>query len=302
MPRLIAPGEGEALSLADLIDALDAANVDPCDEDAFASLGPLLARLARNRHFLADLAVAELKDRCRHQRRTNHYGAQVMLLRPTAGHYGLRANFWPALSDGAVKASGTEPFFYGHAHDHNFDFLTVGYLGPGYWSDHYEADYAALARIPGEPAGLRFIGRQALGQGQVMLYRRHRDVHAQLPPDSFSVSLNILGYGAEQCWFDQYRFDPAADTIVAGLTTTPSQVLLAAAVGIGCDNARDLAENFARTHPSDRMRLTAIDALAGTGCAQAVYEHAAGDFSDYVAGHARLRLAEINRSVSDGSS
>ena len=301
MPRLIAPGEGGALSLAELVDMLDAANADPRDEDGFAALGPLLARLARNRTFLADLAIAELKDRCRNQRRTNHYGAQVMLLRPTAGHYGLRANFWPALSDGAVKASGTEPFFYGHAHDHNFDFLTVGYLGPGYWSDHYEADYSALAGIPGESAGLRFVGRHALSEGQLMLYRRHRDVHAQLPPDSFSVSLNILGYGAEQCWFDQYRFDTAADTIMAGLTTTPSQVLLAAAVGIGCGNARDLAESFARTHPSDRMRMTAIDALAGSGCARTVYERAAGDPSVYVASHARLRLEEIYRSVSDGS-
>ena len=39
------------------------------------------------------------------------------------------------------KASGISPFFYHVPHDHNFSFLTVGYLGPGYWSEYYEYDY-----------------------------------------------------------------------------------------------------------------------------------------------------------------
>jgi hypothetical protein len=36
------------------------------------------------------------------------------------------------------------------------------------------------------------------------------------------------------------------------------------AVGFGGSEAMDLAETFARKHPSDRMRLTALDAQSGT--------------------------------------
>src|SRR5690606_20110703 len=42
-----------------------------------------------------------------------------------------------------------------------------------------------------------------------------------------------------------------------------SEIFLRVAVGLGCPDARDLAENFARSHPSDRMRLTALEAQAG---------------------------------------
>ena len=110
MPRLIEPGDGAAIGLDELVDALDAAPLDMRDEDGFATLGPLLARLGRDRHFLADLAIDELKQRCTGQRAGNSYGAQVFLLRPPNGRYVLRANFWPARDDAVVRASGTAPF------------------------------------------------------------------------------------------------------------------------------------------------------------------------------------------------
>jgi hypothetical protein len=64
----------------------------------------------------------------------------------------LRANFWPAREDPVVRASGPAAFFYDLPHDHNFPFLTYGYLGPGYWSDYFEYDVDALAGVPGEDA------------------------------------------------------------------------------------------------------------------------------------------------------
>src|SRR3546814_8782480 len=91
-----------------------------------------------------------------------------------------------------VRDSGTDPFFYGKAHDHNFSFLTVGYMGPGYWSEYYEYDYANVAGYVGEKVNLRYIEKSKLDEGKVMLYRIHRDVHLQLPADEMSVSLNIM--------------------------------------------------------------------------------------------------------------
>ncbi|HVJ00573.1 MAG TPA: transposase [Sphingomonas sp.] len=261
------------------------------DEDAFAALGPLLARLGRNRDFLADLAIEELKSRCQGQHGGNGYGAQVFLLHPPDGRFLVRANFWPARADPLVRASGAAAFFYDLPHDHNFPFLTYGYLGPGYWSDYFEYDAGALAGLPGEDARLRFVERARLEPGRLMLYRMRRDIHVQLPPDAFSVSLNILGADPAQPWLDQYRFDIGRGVIAEGLTCTAAEALLTVAAHIG--NGRDLAAAFARSHPCERMRTTALDALAAAepDAAQPLLRHAAASPSVYVAGHARARLA-----------
>ena len=146
---------------------------------------------------------------------------------------------------------------------HNFDFLTVGYFGPGYWSDYWEYDYESVAGAVGEGAGLRFVERSRLEPGKIMHYRAHRNVHSQLPPDALSVSLNVMHAGGAQGWTDQYRFDTERNTIDGVISAGASEVFLRIAVGLGHAESRDLAERFARSHPSDRMRLTALDAVAG---------------------------------------
>lgn len=301
MPRLIDPGEGSAIGLDDLVDALEASVVDVRCEDSFAAIGPLLARLGRNRTFLADLAIDELKGRGSAHRSASAYGAQVFMLRPPNGRYLIRANFWPARHDPVVRASGTAPFFYDMPHDHNFPFLTVGYLGPGYWSDYYEYDGATVLGVPGEDAGLCFVERSRLEPGKLMLYRAHRDVHTQLPPDSFSVSLNILGYDLAQPWRSQYRFDLATGTIAEALTTTPSEALVALAAQFGGGNGTDLARHVADRHPVPRMRMTAIAALAAASdcpaARQRLYERAAADPDPHVAARARLLCAQRSQTM-----
>jgi hypothetical protein len=295
VPRLIDPGSGGAIALDELAEALDAHPFDARDEDSFADAGPLLARLGRNPDFLADLAIAELEARCGNQAAGSGYGGQVFLLKPPNGRYLIRANFWPAREDAVVRAGGPAAFFYDMPHDHNFPFLTCGYVGPGYWSDYYERDSDAVIGVPGEPAGLRFIERSRLAPGKLMLYRARRDVHRQLPPDSFSVSLNVLAYDPAQPWIEQYRFDLERDTIVEGLTMAPSEGLVAIAAQLGGAAGRGLAAELVRRHPCQRMRVTALDALLSVGGGEAfmALERAAGDADRYVAAHARLRLARI---------
>jgi hypothetical protein len=301
MPRLIDPGQGEAIELEELVAVLDTRGVDGRDEDAFAALGPLLARLGRNRTFLADLAIDALKHRRDDRPAAGGYSAQVFLLRPPNGRYLLRANFWPARGDSVVRASGTAPFFYDLPHDHNFSFLTVGYLGPGYWSDYYEYDVDSVVGLPGEKVDLRFVERSRLDEGKLLLYRARRDVHVQLPPDSFSVSLNILAYDLAQPWHDQFRFDIERGTIAEALTTTPSEALVALAAHFGGGDGLDLAHDFAARHPSPRMRVTALKALASTETSfearAALFARASGDPDPYVAGHAARRRALIERAA-----
>ncbi|MEA3030744.1 MAG: hypothetical protein QOG13_2069 [Sphingomonadales bacterium] len=263
MPRIIScPDAPAPIALGDLIAALNEEAFDPADEDSFAAAGPLLARLAANRGFLAEIAVAELKDRCTRQTLENRYTSQVIMLHRASEKYFIRANFWPSERDSVFKASGTSPFFYHVPHDHNFSFLTVGYLGPGYWSDYYEYEYDQVVGFPGEKVDLRFIEKARLDQGKVMLYRAHKDVHNQLPADELSVSINIMEAPPGLSFLSQYRFDVKKCEIAGLLTRSSSEALLALAANHGGGNARDLVESFAAHHPSDRIQFAALRELA----------------------------------------
>ncbi len=262
MPLVIHSPVEDSVTLPDLIEELESAGFDPRDEDAFAAWGPALKRLANNRNFLADMMIDELKQRCEGQVQGNQYSAQVVMLHTSANFF-MRANLWPAEADTVVRQSGTDPFFYHVPHDHNFSFLTVGYLGPGYWSDYYEYDYDRVTGYPGEPVDLRFVEKTKLDQGKVMLYRAHKDIHLQLPADSLSVSLNIVETGHGTTFRDQYRFDLARGAVDGIMTRTSLEPMLMVAAHHGGGNGIDLLEEFAARHPSDRVRWAAIRARAG---------------------------------------
>ena len=262
MPRIISCPETDAITLPELIEALNDPHFDPADEDSFAAAGPLLKRLANNREFLAELAVAELKDRCHRQSASNRYSSQVMMLHRPSEKFFIRANFWPSPKDSVFRTSGTSPFFYHIPHDHNFSFLTVGYLGPGYWSEYYEYDYAQVVGIPGEAVDLRFVEKSRLEPGKVMLYRAHRDVHDQLPADEMSISLNIMHAAPALPFLSQYRFDVKEKKIAGILSRSSAEALLALAAHHGGGNGRDLVESFAAAHPCDRIQFAALRELA----------------------------------------
>jgi hypothetical protein len=267
MPRVIAPAElapaAGPCELGECIAALDANGFDPREEESLLGAASWLRRLGENRTFLADLMLAELRARHRAEDPATAYGPQVLMLSPLGSEFFLRAAIWPSADEHLFRASGGSAFVYELPHDHNFDFLTYGYFGPGYESDYWEYDYEAVAGAVGEKAGLRFMERAQLTPGKLMHYRAHVDVHSQLPPDGLSVSLNVMHAGGAQGWTDQYRFDVERDEIAAVLSPGASEVFLRIAVGLGGEEARDLAERFARTHPSDRLRLTALEAQAG---------------------------------------
>lgn len=293
MPRVIDVADVEVASLAECTDALLARGFDPRDEESLGHAALQLRRLGNDREFLGDLILAELADRHREQPSEHSYGPQVIMLsRPGTGDFFLRANIWPSAEEPIMRASGAAAFVYGLAHDHNFDFLTLGYFGPGYWSDYYEYDHGAVVGWCGEPVDLRFTGRQRLEEGQILHYRAHRDVHRQLPADSLSVSLNVMHAGGAQGWLDQYRFDVERRRIAGILGQGASEAFIRIAVGLGGAEALDLAESFGKSHPSCRMRLAAWDALASAAeDRDAVWRRAERSGSRLVAAEAVLRRA-----------
>lgn len=297
MPRIFKIEDDAACEPGECVEALEATGFDPREEESLAHAALWLRRLGNNRTFLGDMLLEELKARHRIEDERTSYGPQVVMLSRTGGSFFMRANIWPSEAEHTLRASGRSSFVYELPHDHNFDFLTLGYFGPGYWSDYYEFDYEALDGWKGEPAGLRFIERSRLEPGKIMHYRAHLDVHRQLPPDALSVSLNILHVSRAQAWFDQYRFDTDRNVVGGIVNEGASECLLRIAAGLGRTEAIDLAGQFARHHPSDRMRLAAWEALAGVltddAGRDAVWREAETSGSRMVAMEAKARRAEL---------
>ncbi|HOB14625.1 MAG TPA: transposase [Novosphingobium sp.] len=298
MPHVIEIADNRRASLDECVEALTATGFDPGDDESLHHAARWLRRLGNNKTFLGDLLIEELARRNRDLGLDSAYGPQVMMLAPPNGQFFIRANIWPALDDHMIRASGGDAFVLGLPHDHNFSFLTLGYFGPGYWSDYYEYDYEAVTGYRGEPVpSLKFIERARLEEGKIMLYRAHRDVHAQGAADALSVSLNIMHTSGAQGWLDQYRFDLERREIAAIISPGPSEAFLRVAVGLGGEEALDLAHRFARNHPSDRLRLTAWDALAARendpALREALWRTAEGSGSRLVAMEAKARRAEL---------
>ena len=254
MPRELKPTPPTPISLQECIARLDREGFDPRDDASLLHAADVLAALAANRTFLGDLLIEELTEQPAER---TAYGPQAIMLSPPANGYYLRANIWPSPRDPAFQAGGAASFVYGLPHDHNFDFLTVGYFGPGYVSDYYEYDYETVAGEAGEAVDLRFVERSALSEGRVLHYRAHRDVHCQHPPESLSVSLNICAANPAQGWFDQYRFDLEESRIAGVLNPSANEVMLRLGLALENEDALALARDFAGSHPSAAMRRVA---------------------------------------------
>ncbi|MBV7259532.1 transposase [Erythrobacter crassostreae] len=261
MPLLLENSSTESCSLQECIEALSICEFDPRDPESTAVAADWLRRLTNNREFLADMLIDRLAGRTQGEVDSG-YGPQAIVLSPKRGNTFLRANIWPAEHDLCFRNSGAKSFVYGEPHDHNFSFLTSGYCGPGYRSDYFEYDYEAVTGFSGESASLKFIERSALNEGKLMLYRAHRDVHSQLPPESLSVSLNVMHVDPAQGWFDQYAFDQERRLVTKVLSPNATEAFLRLAVGMGTGEALDFADWVGRSHPSDRLRLASFEARA----------------------------------------
>jgi len=262
MPQLIECDEPRQCSLEECVEALAKAPFDPADPDNVQASVRWLRKLTNNRSFLGDFLINQLKDQYRNPAVQSGYGPQAIALSDKVGGTFLRANIWPSERDHCFQSSGAKTFVYGVPHDHNFSFLSSGYLGPGYRSDYYEYDYETVAGYAGEKVPLRFVERSALAEGKMMLYRAHHDIHSQIPPERLSVSLNIMHIGPAQGWHDQYGFDLEEGTVARVLSPNSTEVFLRMAIATGQDEALDLAQQFGQRHPSDRLRLASYEARA----------------------------------------
>jgi hypothetical protein len=237
-------------------------HVDPKDEASLLASAPMLKALGNNRTFMCEYLNTQLRE-WRSFQRGNAWTSQTFVF-GRVGPLVVRANIWQPRPTGSRKAE-SELFFYELGHDHNFGFLTVGYLGSGYWTTVFECDVDRFLGVPGEPAPITFVERTTLPEGKVMYWRPYKDIHSQEEPEEFSISLNLLWNPPGSQLRDQYYFD-LNERRVSGVTPgskNAGRVLMCSlARYLGDDNTASALEDIVAHHPAERVRLTAYQSLA----------------------------------------
>lgn len=292
----------ESISLDECYEKLIESKFDPTDEESFFEVAPILKKLSNNKTFLSEFMLEELKSSCSGQDKINNYTSQVIMLKPPdeSLNFFMRANIWPAKDNPILKVSGEKSFFYHVPHDHNFNFLTSGYWGPGYGSDYYEYDYSKVVGYPGEKVKLHFIERITLKEGQLMLYRAYKDVHNQLPAESLSVSLNIM----QSTWFthlrSQYIFDEKCKYINKSTVTNDSSVepLFTLTAEMGGENGVEFLFHTIDKSPVEENRFRALKAIVNSRQSieekkSVLIKHGLKSSSKLISNLSKLILAEI---------
>lgn len=263
MPIHITDPSSDQICIDSLVDHLIDNRFDPTDHHCLMETAPFLKRLANNQTFLSDLICSEIENYHILQE-DNPYVPQVFMLdhdRLKEKSTFLRACLWPGTTDEILTSSGHKAFYYGLPHDHNFNFLTVGYAGPGYVSDYYEYDYAAVVGLKGEEVDLQFKERSQLTKGHILLYRAFRDVHSQYAPESFSVSLNIMENTCRSAVMDQYTFEPGTNRISSSFSRCSPGALFSIIASTGGAEGQSLLSHIFQHHPVDRIRMSALESL-----------------------------------------
>jgi hypothetical protein len=298
MPIVAKVDTQETAELGDLVEFMLDQKIDTTSHDDMLATSELLRKIGNNKRLVADFALHNLKNRADYDASRVSYGPQtIMLHHDRSQNFYIRANFWPSENDHIFRASKSQSFFYFVPHDHNFNFMTVGHMGPGYRSNYYEYDYTQVDGYPGEKVNLKFVEDTALHEGKVMLYRAFTDVHDQRPGEKMSMSINIMESTLRGSFMDQYQFDIERGIITDLVNRVPAQALMSIVAMADEGNGMDFLHEVSRAHPSGRVRCLAVGALAsaqhGLDAARELYRLGSGNDQEQVRGYCRTRLMAL---------
>ena len=211
-------------------------------------------------------------------------------------NYYIRLNIWPPLSNRAdIREWQNDLYFYLRAHDHNFNFLTVGYFGEGYATEMWEYDSDSVSGIVGESVEMVKLETTKLPKGKAMFYRASKDIHCQLPSDDYSLSLNIMPISLNVLRKEQFYFDLDKKKI-SGIAANggTGRYLITNLAGIyGNSETINILERMTLQHKIPFVRLKCFDALSKlTGDEKGVWEKALKDSSKIVVNNARSVLTK----------
>lgn len=193
--------------------------------------------------------------------------ASITLATTPSRRFTVRANVWkvPSLWGGS-ESYEKRLYSYDAPHDHNFDFLTVGYYGPGYTTNLWQYQYSP-GLLPGDRVDISYCGRETLATGDVMFYRKSRDIYSQLPPERLSIRLNRFANSRDIDNRPQFYFDVERG-LVSNMVMGPTlrrRELLDIAGALNMKEAVEPMTIIASSSPCSRTRQAAQANLALIG-------------------------------------
>jgi hypothetical protein len=250
------------VAVEDLIDAAKKAYSGDNAVEAMLSVAEMFQGLAANREFIRDALLAEL-GRIAGERHLTSFAPQSFIIH-RAYPFSLRLNLWLPPAGSARKVEQEARIYsYERAHDHNFSLLTVGAGGPGYRTRILEYDPRSIRGYAGERVEMTFLEDTMLPTGKAMIYRPHRDIHVQLPPEQPSMSLNLLIEEKALVEMPQYFFDlETRSLVVMNDNEVGRRVSFLEAVGHFADEGcASLLFDVARQNRNPMIRAAAVHAI-----------------------------------------
>jgi hypothetical protein len=247
----------DALSINDAIEEIKG-RIQEKEPESLLDAAPFLYALGRNRSFLVEALLGETKG-------GTDLGLQnTSLILYHDARLVFRANFWFPL-DGfpAAYVSRVNTLGYLIPHNHDFNFLTLGYWGPGYGTSIYECNLGAGKIVSaGDSIDLVFSENTTLPEGKLMFYRAIQDVHKQDHPPAFSISLNVALLPSDQR-SGQHLFDIDNRCVRSVLDHSRSQILACKLAGVLRDETLLTNLDEIRNSSTDpRILAAANDAIS----------------------------------------
>jgi hypothetical protein len=166
-----------------------------------------------------------------------------------AGGARLRLSLWrPNNFLSTFETLNGKPYSYDLAHDHDFDLLSVAAFGPGYLTTVYRNDAGDQPLEIGAAPRARRLGDFKMSPGSVIYYEQNYDIHAQHPPESLSMTINMIWMDRKKPKRGQYYYDQDCQTVVE-LADNRSTRLLSVVrllVAYGARDRYDLVREFIR--------------------------------------------------------
>ena len=267
MANTLYPETNEVLTLEEYIEYANE-TIDVTDYDCILASAPKLRALMNNPGVMANEVNRQLTSWRDNRKEQKLYTSQVFVLH-NAEKFTVRAATWgPPSDDPRIRDAERSMYYYDRPHDHNFSFLTGGYLGSGYETLIYDYDYDSVAGEIGERVDVRFLEKTSLPQGKIMFYRASTDIHSQLPATEFSISLNLLIHNKAETAKIQYDFDLAPGALsgsISGYTRQESQSAVALcdiAARTGDGRTAVLLSDIAATNDNPKVRAQSYVSLA----------------------------------------
>jgi len=282
-----------SISLTEFIKVLDE-KFDPLNPESLIDCSEDFHKLSNNENLLVDFISEELQKANNSFQSSNNYKPHSFSLYACADYY-IRANIWKPISNSQYRNWNKEIYKSLNTHDHNFYFLTVGYMGGGYTTEIWEYDYDKINFILNEKIELRYLEKTKLTKGKVMFYRASKDIHLQYPPKEYSISLNVIPNDKRLFRKEQLFFDVNSKTVsrISNNVGSGRHLITKLASLYGNKRTIDLLEIISKTHELPFIKLKSLEALSNLSeQPKLIWRDAVLDKCDIVSKNAKIKLKE----------